>query len=363
MSLIKSRWLLYGAYGYTGRLIIEEAVRRSHRPVLAGRDAAKLAVLGERYDLDWIALDLTYADRLVKTVERFETVLHVAGPFVHTADPMIRACLAGKTNYLDITGEIPVYENTLRQDHAAKASGVALISGVGFDIVPSDCLAAYVAEQLPGATHLETAISSGSGISAGTAKSLFGMVNHFGRGAVVRRNGRLVPQPFGRHGRTVRFSNGKTRHVIPIPWGDVVTAYHNTGIPNITSHLAFPKTPGFGLLADPTLKLAMSPRFNRLTSAVLEQTLPGPDEKTRQKARAYLWACASKESGETTEAWLETPEAYYFTAVCAVRCVEAIATGNITGALTPAQAFGTDFVLSIPGTKRLDHFQVEGGNG
>jgi short subunit dehydrogenase-like uncharacterized protein len=355
-----SRWLLYGAYGYTGRLIIEEALRRGHRPVLAGRDAAKLAVLAERNNLDWLALDLNYAERLVKTVERYDCVLHAAGPFINTSDPMIRACLAGKTHYLDITGEIPVYENTLRHDRQAKGRGVTLISGVGFDIVPSDCLAAYVAEQLPGATQLETAINSGSGISAGTAKSLLGMVNHFRHGAVVRRDGRLVGQPFGRGGKKVRFSNGKIRHVIPIPWGDLVTAYHNTGIPNITSHLAFRKRPGFGLVADPALKLAMSPPFRRLTTAALEQLFPGPDSEARQKARCYLWARASKENGETAEAWLETPEAYYFTAVCAVRCVEEVFARNLTGALTPAQAFGTDFILSIEDTRRLDSLYSSG---
>jgi short subunit dehydrogenase-like uncharacterized protein len=349
-----TRWLLYGAYGYTGRLIIEEAVRRGHRPVLAGRNAAKLAVLGERYDLDWLALDLTYADRLVKTVERFDVVLHAAGPFIHTSDPMIRACLAGKTHYLDITGEIPVYENTLRLNREANARGIVLISGVGFDIVPSDCLAAHVAGQLPGAAELEMAISSGSGVSAGTAKSLFGMVNYFHHGAVVRRDGRLVGQAFGRKGKKVRFSNGKFRHIIPIPWGDLVTAYHNTGIPNITSYLAFSSRPGFGFVADPALRLAMSPRFQRLTTAALEQLFPGPDSNTRRKARCYLWGCARRENGESAEAWLETPEAYHFTAVCAVRCVEQVSARKLTGALTPAQAFDNDFILSIEGTRRLD---------
>jgi short subunit dehydrogenase-like uncharacterized protein len=357
MNLKKTRWLLYGAYGYTGRLIIDEAVRRGHRPVLAGRDAAKLAVLGEQYDLDWLALDLTYADRLVKTVERFNTVLHVAGPFVQTADPMVRACLAGKTNYLDITGEIPVYESVLGQNHQARTRGISLICGVGFDIVPADCLSSYVAGQLPGATHLETAMSLGSGMSAGTAKSLFGMVNHFHHGAVVRRNGRLIAQPFGRSGRLVRFSNGKERHVIPLPWADIVTSFHNFGIPNITSYFAFPKTPGLGLLADPCLRLMMSPRLSRLTSPALEQLLPGPDEATRQRRRCYLWACASKESGERAEAWLETPEAYHFTAVCAVRCVEEISARKLSGAFTPAQAFGTDFVLNVESTKRIDQLR------
>jgi short subunit dehydrogenase-like uncharacterized protein len=180
------------------------------------------------------------------------------------------------------------------------------------------------------------------------------MVNHFHHGTVVRRDGRLVGQPFGRGGKNVRFSNGKVRHVIPIPWGDLVTAYHNTGIPNITSYLSFRNYPGFGLVADPALRLAMSPRFHHLTTAVLEQLFKGPDSEARQKARCYLWARASTEDGEAAEAWLETPEAYYFTAVCAVRCVEEVLARKLSGALTPAQAFGTDFVLSIAGTRRLD---------
>jgi short subunit dehydrogenase-like uncharacterized protein len=231
---------------------------------------------------------------------------------------------------------------------------VVLISGVGFDIVPFDCLAAYVAGQGEGATHLETAMSTGSGISGGTAKSLVGMVSHFHHGAVVRRDGRLLAQPFGRGGREVRFSNGKVRHVIPIPWGDVVTAYQHTGIPNITSYLSFRKFPGLGLLSDPALRLATSAPLRKLTMNALEQLFQGPDSDTRQRARCYLWSCARNGHGETAEAWLETPEAYHFTAVCAVRCVEAVLAGRLSGALTPAQAFGSDFILSIEGTRRVD---------
>jgi short subunit dehydrogenase-like uncharacterized protein len=353
-----TRWLLYGAYGYTGQLIIDEAKRRGHRPVLAGRNAAKLATLGARHDLDWLALDLDYADRLNKTVDRYDLVLHAAGPFIHTSDPMIRACLAGRTHYLDITGEIGVFENTFRYDAQAQARGVCLMSGVGFDIVPTDCLARYLVEHLPEATHLETAVSSPSQLSSGTLKSALSMLDTSPAGSAVRRDGRLVQTRLGQVSRDVVFSNGRRRHVVSFPWGDLVTAYHTTGVPNITCYLSFPRLPAQGVATRLGVGLLNRGPVRRLAETTVSRAT-GPDEETRRTARSYLWACASDASGRSREAWMETAETYYFTALAAVRAVEKVLKLKPSGAHTPAGAFGADFALELEGTKRFDALPVQ----
>src|SRR5690606_24676636 len=193
-----SAWMIYGAYGFTGRLLVDEAVRRGHRPVLGGRDATKLAALAAAHDLEWVAVSLDDTQSLARAVEPFDLVFHAAGPFVRTSAPMIRACLDGQTHYIDITGELGVFENTFRLGDDAKKRGVALMSGAGFDIVPSDCLARYVADRLPGATHLRTALRTQAAFTSGTIKSALAGFNDYPGGSVVLRDGRLVARPLGR---------------------------------------------------------------------------------------------------------------------------------------------------------------------
>ncbi len=350
-------WLLYGANGFTGQLIAAEAARRGMRPTLAGRNAAKVAEVAEAYGLEWFALDLGYPARLSEAVGRFDLVLHAAGPYIRTAEPMIQACLAGGTHYLDITGELPVFEYTLSQDAEATRRGVTLMSGVGFDIVPTDCLARHVADQVPEATFLETAVASSSGvptITAGTAKSAIGMMQEFPGGSVVRRNGQLVSHPLGEGSKEIRFSDGQVRKVAPFAWGDLVTAAYTTGIPNVTSYLSLDLPPGSGVVAGLGARLLAFGPVRRAAEAAIERLFAGPDQHTQETSRGYLWAAAADAAGRQVEAWLETPETYRFTALSSLLCVERVLAEQPSGALTPAGAFGADLVLGIEGVERFD---------
>ena len=350
--MAEAKWMIYGAYGYTGTLIAEEAVRRGHRPVLAGRSAEKLRPLAERLDLDWIAVSLDDADALREAVATVNLVMHAAGPYVHTAAPMLRACLDGITSYLDITGEIPVFGEVYSLDQAAWEREIALIPGVGFDVVPTDCLAKYVADQVPNPVTLELAIDALSKTSPGTTKTL---LESLPEGGLVRRDGRLRPYSLGQGGRWFSFPHGR-RYAMPIPWGDLATAYRSTGIPNITTYLAFsPGAARLARLAAPLLGgLLRIGAIRRLVGRIVKRTVKGPDEATRQQARSYIWAQAANAEGQESQAWLETVEAYRFTALAAVRAVERVLAERPRGAFTPAQAFGADFVLDIEGTKRYD---------
>lgn len=347
-------WMLYGAYGFTGRLLAAEAVRRGHRPVLAGRDAAKLAKVAAVHDLEWVALDLGDSGRLARAVAPFDLVFHAAGPFVRTSEPMIAACLAGQTHYVDITGELAVFENTFRQHDAAKSAGVTLMSGAGYDIVPSDCLARYVADQVPGATHLETALRGLVAMSSGTVKSALASVEEMPGGSVVRRDNRLVGRPLGADTRVVNFSDGVSKRMSAFPWGDLVTAYHTTGIPNITCYLALPFRTGLPLLSRMMSAVLRLPGAQTLAEQAATRIFSGPDETAQQTDRTYLWARAADDAGNAAEAWLETGEAYRFTALAGVRIAERVLADNPSGALTPAGTFGADFVLEIEDVRRFD---------
>jgi short subunit dehydrogenase-like uncharacterized protein len=352
-SAAPSRWMLYGASGYTGRLIAEEAVRRGHRPVLAGRSPGKLQPLADALGLEVVVASLQDVRALTAALEGLPLVVHAAGPFIHTSEPMIQACLTAGAHYLDITGELPVFENTFRHDAEARARGITLMSGVGFDVVPTDCMARYVAEKVPGAHELELAFAGMTEASAGTAKS---MLEHMPSGGSVRRGGTLQPWPTGRGARRQRFSNGREYTVMPIPWGDLVTAWHTTGIPNITTYAGVPDgAPVFARLFGPLAQRALKVEsVRRWLHNRVDATVEGPTEELRRTARSYVWGLARAADGRQAQAWLDLPEGYLFTARATVRAVEEVLARRPSGSLTPAGAFGADFVLGIEGCRRLD---------
>ena len=347
-----SNWMIYGAYGYTGQLVAAAALRRGHRPLLAGRSARRLVPLAERLGLDSVVVELDDTSALTRAVAQVDLVFHAAGPFMHTSDPMIRACLAAGTNYVDITGEIPVFQHTFAHDRAAIQRGIVLISGVGFDVVATDCLAEYVASQVPAAVKLEIAIAALNRASAGTAKT---MLEIFPQGGWRRQGGELVSYRWGKGARQVSFPHGE-RTVVPIPWGDLATAFQTTGIPNITTCMAFPRSTIRLLrwMALPGQKVLAVKAVRRLFQKWVERSISGPDAETRRKGRSYVWARATDEAGNEAQAWLETLEVYRFTAIGGVRCVERVLAERPQGALTPALALGADFVLEIEGTRRFD---------
>src|SRR5580658_8010624 len=229
-------WMIYGAYGYTGRLVAALATERGELPVLAGRDVRRLRDLGELFELEHRAFDLSDPAAVRRGLEGIEAVAHCAGPFSSTSQPMVDACLATGTHYLDITGEIDVFEAVLARHEEARRAGVVLLPGAGFDVVPSDCLAAMLGRALPGAVRLELALRAAGGVSPGTAKTAMESLGTAGR---ARVGGVIGPVPADRRRREVEFADGRaTAHAIA--WGDVATAYHSTGIGDIVVYAAVP---------------------------------------------------------------------------------------------------------------------------
>jgi short subunit dehydrogenase-like uncharacterized protein len=347
------RWMIYGATGYTGQLVAEEAIKRGHDPILAGRNREALAPIAKRLGLKYMVFDLNDVKTVAEAIGDLDVVYHAAGPFSKTSEPMVKACLATGTHYLDITGEYTVMESVFALHEAALANKIALICGVGFDIVPSDCLATYVAQKISAPHTIEIAIHPQGTISTGTLKSVMEMAPDGGH---VRRNGELVSLPIGAGGKRIRFSYGEG-YAIPVPFADIAAAYRSTRAPNITAYLRVP--PGLATAAritGPLTQLALrSPAIKNTAFSFLERYFPGPTTDERENNNCYLWARAiNREGTATADAWLETREAYSYTAEIGVRAVERVVEWHPVGALTPAQAFGPDFALDVPGTKRLD---------
>ncbi|MFO7694268.1 MAG: saccharopine dehydrogenase NADP-binding domain-containing protein, partial [Vicinamibacterales bacterium] len=231
-------WMIYGANGYTGELIAREAARRGLEPVLAGRSEPKVAALAGELGREHRCFDLGDASAVREGIAGMALVLHCAGPFSATARPMLEACLETGAHYLDITGEIAVFELAHGLDARARRAGVLLCPGVGFDVVPTDCLAATLKAALPDATRLALGFDSRGGMSPGTSRT---SVEGLAQGGRVRREGRLVPVPLAWRTRRIDFGDGE-KLAMTIPWGDVSTAGHSTGIPDIEVYIpASPK--------------------------------------------------------------------------------------------------------------------------
>jgi saccharopine dehydrogenase (NAD+, L-lysine-forming) len=341
-------WMIYGAYGYTGRLVAALATERGELPVLAGRDERRLRDLGELFELEHRTFDLSDTTATRRGLEGIDAVAHCAGPFSATSKPMVDACLDSSTHYLDITGEIDVFEAVLARGAEAKEAGISLLPGSGFDVVPSDCLAAMLARALPEAVRLELAIKMGGGVSPGTAKTAMEGLGTPGR---ARIGGVIGPVPADRRRRKVTFADGPAT-VFAIAWGDVSTAYHSTGIGDIIVYAALPAVvaaiTGAAQMAGPAAR-------NSLVQGTLKRLvsrLPGPSANARAGGAGQLWGQVTDRNGKRLQATVTTLNGYDLTADSVVRIAQLLCAGKVEpGALTPSQAFGADFVRELDGSE------------
>ena len=351
----RGRWLLYGAYGYTGKLVIEAALARGHRPVLAGRDATKLRALAEPLGLEWRAVGLDDTGALDRALDDVELAYHVAGPFTQTARPMREACLRTGTHYVDVTGESPVTDETLRQHDRAKKAGVLLLPSSGVNTVPTDSVAAYAQKLLPDASWLEVAIDTVHQRSSGSLTSMLEVATLRGR---VRRQGLVVDEAIGARLRKVRFADGP-KHCIGLPFADIYTAWETTGIPDITAYVAqdWLTTRAMKYSAPLMSRVFANASLRRRVQEEIRKRVAGPDAVDRAADSTWAWALVRNRAGAQREAWLETLEGYSFTAAVAPHIVEAVTGSGLSGATTVVAAFGADFVLQVAGTRFHDRLR------
>lgn len=346
--------LIYGANGYTGELTARIAVEQGLRPILAGRSEAQVAAIAARFGLPYRIATLDDAASLDAMLQDVVVVLHCAGPFVHTAAPMVDACLRSGVHYLDITGEIAVFEALAARYDEAKRAGVMLLPGAGFDVAPSDCLAAHLNRRLPSATRLLLGIRALGQVSRGTAMTaLEGFAR--GEGGLVRKHGRLTPTPIAWKTRKIDFGKGP-RLAVTVPWGDVSTAYHSTGIPDIEVYMSFPPATVRAMKVSRYVGgLLRLPGVVELLRRRIRSAAPGPTDAERALGIGLLWGRVEDDAGNAVEARLCTSEGYTLTALTSLLIMRKVLTGEIRpGFQTPSSAYGPDLILEIEGVERID---------
>lgn len=343
------RWMIYGANGYTGALLARQAKQRQLSPILAGRRAESVAALANELGLEYRVFGLDSQDAVVKGLAQIHTVVHCAGPFSATSAPMIAGCLESKTHYLDITGEISVFEAVRAQHHAAVQKGVVIMPGVGFDVVPTDCLALTLKNLLPDATSLILAFQFSGGPSSGTAKS---MVEGLKNGGKVRQNGEIIEVPFAYRVKKIPFVNG-SKWAVTIPWGDVSTAYYTTGIPNIEVYMASRPLEVLGMMSARLFRPILSrDEVQQSLKSAIDAWHRNPSETARQRTKSYLWGQVTNARGEAKAAHLVTPNGYDVTVTAALGILKKVLSDGVPGGVhTPASVMRETFITSLPGTE------------
>lgn len=346
-------FMIYGAYGYTGELTARFAAQRGLKPIVAGRNKRRIEALAQRFGFESRVFGLDDPNALAEGLSGVGVVLHCAGPFEVTSKQMVDACLATGTHYLDITGEIQVFEAARARDAEAKQAGIVVMPGTGFDVVPSDCLAAHLKGRLPDAIFLRLAFMGLTKTSHGTAST---MVRNLGKPGLVRRGGELIESPLGSLTRDVDYGELGVRHSMAIPWGDVSTAFHSTGIPNIEVYTAVPKAAAFGARAISFMPGLMGSKWLKAKAQARVDAAPaGPTDEQRKRGFSILWGEVENAAGKRVQSRLRTPEGYTITADASLVIAQRVLAGGVEpGYQTPASAFGADFVLGLDDVSRQE---------
>lgn len=342
--------LVYGANGYSARLLLPKLLERGITPIVAGRSAASVARVAAELGLESRVFSLDQPERIDENLAGVRALLNAAGPFVHTGGPLIDACLRQRVDYLDLTGEIEPLLYAAECDPMARRLGVMLMPAVGFDVVPSDSLVAHLHAKLPGADRLVVDISPSNLLSRGSAATA---IAHAGGENRIRRDGRLETMRFRVQVRYRDFGSGM-RPAIAASWGDLVTAYSLRGIPNIEVYF---EATAFRFIAVAANELYApilhEPGILRWLDG-LAALLPSSGPTDAERAREHAVVIVELSRGtETVRARMTTPEAYTFTAEAATRILGAVLGGaRRAGFQSAASVLGPDFVLAVPGVRR-----------
>ena len=349
---MSTTFLLYGATGYVGEVAARWAVRAGLQPILAGRNGEALERLARELGVPHRVCDLGDARAMDVMLEGVHVVLHCAGPFLQTSRPMVDACLRAGVHYLDITGEFPVFEAIAARDAEAKARGVMLMPGVGFDVVPTDCLAVYLKQRLPSATRLTLAFQSvgPGGLPPGTQRTVIELMRFGNR---VRRDGRFVPSAAPAKVRTVDFGVGPVE-VTQLTWGDVFTAYYSTGIPNIEDYTVLPSAVRTQMAVMQRMRPLFA--FGWVRALMRRGVRPGPSAARRAQTVTHVWGEVRDDAGGVAAARLHGPEAgVEWTVACALAVVARVLRGEApSGFQTPGMAYGAELVMACAGVTRED---------
>ena len=349
----KGQVLIYGAYGFTGAGISKLASEYGITPVLAGRNESKLKPLAESLGYDYVVLSLeNNHDNLVKVLKHFEIVLHIAGPYTFTGEPMLDAVVEAGTHYVDLTGENHVIQQQLDRHEEFKAANIMVMPSVGYDVVPTDCLNVYVADQVDNPTNLTVVINGnytaaeGASVSRGTMKSGLEVM---GRPLLMRQKGEMVEVSALKviH----RVEGGQEQTLVQIPWADMMTSYVSTGVPTIeVFQLQQGELPGW------LPRMAQSDFGRRILGWLIDKFAPeGPPPGALETRQTRIVSTATNDAGESASAAMITPESYLFTFHSTLIVAKRVIDGHWeSGFQTVGKVYGPDLALEVPGVSRMD---------
>jgi short subunit dehydrogenase-like uncharacterized protein len=349
----RTEWMIYGANGYTGHLVAVEARRRDLMPVLAGRHAGPIEKLAAELGLPMRVFGIEDAPAAAAAIADMAVVANCAGPFAATSAPMIDACLRSRAHYLDITGEIDVFLAAQRRHADAQAAGIVICPGVGFDVIPTDCIAALLKEALPDATHLLLAFDARGPMSPGTARTMAQSPRLGQRGGRVRRDGLIEEVPLAHSSRRIEFAGGSAI-AIAIPWGDLATAWFSTGIPNIETYAVVPRAAATASRVLNWLRPLLASTPGQMLLRGLANRASGPSEEQLRAGRSRLWGEVRNAAGQRCTAQLETANGYRLTADGTIMAVQYLLTNAPPGGYyTPSMLLGPRCVEQLPGSTSI----------
>ncbi|RRJ83900.1 saccharopine dehydrogenase family protein [Aestuariirhabdus litorea] len=355
----EAKWMIYGANGFTGSMIARKAHMQGMSPILAGRSEEQIVPLATELGVSYRVFSLEEPERIAENLADIDLLLNCAGPFVDTAPSLIDSCMDNNLHYLDITGEIAIFEYAQARHSRARQCRKVICPGVGFDVIPTDCIAATLKNALPDAERLTLGFDTEGGLSVGTTKtSLLGA----GQGSMVRQAGKLVCEPLAARERDIDFGTG-IKHAVAIPWGDLATAWFSTGIGNIEVYMGAP--PGrvrqlrqLNWLR-PLLRLGWLQRF---LLRRIEQSVENPTTEERSQAPCYVWGEVKNNNGTSKQAFLSTPNGYDLTVSGALAITQYLLDYEGGGGyFTPSRLMGASFVESLPGCSAITVISYQQG--
>ncbi|MFN8149839.1 MAG: saccharopine dehydrogenase NADP-binding domain-containing protein [Solirubrobacterales bacterium] len=347
--------VLYGASGFTGKLIAAELCARGLDFTLAGRSREKLdavaAELARPQTVAAVALDDPAAVRSL--LEPAAVVIGCAGPFTLHGRPLIEAAAATGTNYLDTTGEQPFIRDSFEvHGAAAEASGAALASGMGFDYAPGDMLAALVAAGLGRLREMTVAYAvRGFGPTRGTALSALEMMSG---GDLEWRDGsrRTAPRHVG-EGRYEFPSPIGSRRVGRYPCGETITVPRHVETDSMRCVIDLRGLTGMqlGPLSAPAMTLSgllMVGPARRAAGKLISRMPEGPSERARGAVRFTVACEAETADGRRRRGVVRGSDIYGLTAAIIAEGAARMASPDYDrrSALAPAQAFDPESFLN-----------------
>jgi short subunit dehydrogenase-like uncharacterized protein len=356
---------VYGATGYTGRLVAAELQRRGADFVLAGRSAEKLAALASSLGsgIPTVAVRLDDAPGLRGLLEPCSAVIACAGPFTLRGEPVLGAAVDTGTHYLDTAGEQGFIAMVFdRYADRASRSGAIVVPAMGFDYVPGDMIAALTASGMGSLDELSVAYSLRDfEMTRGTMHSALRSIG--AGGDIEYRDGARRPASGGVDRGTWEFPPPVgAQRMIRYPGGEPVTVPRHVDTRNVsTMFSAATVLPSARLVPAapalmPLIGLAMRTPLRGAADAVIDRLREGPGEDARRATR-FMISCEARAGTSRRRGTVTGTDVYGVTAHTIVHAalLAAVPGYEGRGALAPSQAFDPGKFLSALGEFGVDH--------